>query len=418
MSSAIKIDNLSKKYLVNHEHPRGNYRTLRESLVQWAGAPLRRLSGQRPASVEEFWALKDVSFAVKRGEVIGVVGRNGAGKSTLLKILSRITKPTRGRVVIDGRVGSLLEVGTGFHPELSGRENIFLNGSILGMSRREISRKFDEIVAFAEIEQFLDTPVKRYSSGMYVRLAFAVAAHLESEVLLVDEVLAVGDATFQRKCLGKMEDVVQQGRTVFFVSHNMAAVRSLCTTAVTLEGGQIKAMGDVGTCIEAYLGEPDARCTAWVEVPHAASKSAQITRIELHNQRRELTSTFGYGDEINLSVHFRSSVATQSARVGLVLSSAAGDRVLNANMHYLPHEAAARACREGVVECSLGAVPLMAGEYFLSLWFGVHGAETEVLHDVIGFDMHESDPWGTGKLPPRQASLLWWPAKFSVEAKV
>ena len=201
---------------------------------------------------EEFWALKDVDFEIKRGEVVGIIGRNGAGKSTLLKILSRITEPTEGRVTINGRIGSLLEVGTGFHPELTGRENIYLNGAILGMRRAEIRRKFDEIVAFAEIEKFLDTPVKRYSSGMYVRLAFAVAAHLEPEILLVDEVLAVGDAEFQRKSLGKMSDVANGGRTVLFVSHNLAAVRSLCSRAFLFERGKLAFGGDVSAALTSY----------------------------------------------------------------------------------------------------------------------------------------------------------------------
>lgn len=232
MTVAIKVENLSKKYVIGAAQERQD--TLRDWLVA-AGRSLRR----RPTAENEFWALRDVSFEVQRGEVVGVIGRNGAGKSTLLKILSRITEPTSGRAYINGRVGSLLEVGTGFHPELTGRENIFLNGAILGMRRTEIARKFDEIVAFAEIEKFLDTPVKRYSSGMYVRLAFAVAAHLEPEILLVDEVLAVGDAAFQKKCLGKMGDVAKEGRTVLFVSHNMTAVNTLCQRALLLSLGRV-----------------------------------------------------------------------------------------------------------------------------------------------------------------------------------
>jgi lipopolysaccharide transport system ATP-binding protein len=417
MTAAIRIDRLSKRYLVSHEQQRGRYQTLREALSRAAMAPLRRLSGKRPASVEEFWALRDVTAEICAGEVIGIIGRNGAGKSTLLKVLSRITKPTRGRVEIDGRVGSLLEVGTGFHNELTGRENIYLSGSILGMSKREIDRKFDQIVDFAEIEQFLDTPVKRYSSGMYVRLAFAVAANLEPEVLIVDEVLAVGDAEFQRKCLGKMEDVVEQGRTVCFVSHNMAAIRSLCSSAIFLDGGRIIAEGDVETCVAAYFGEGAQRHAAVVELPIARGKSAQITQIELLNQRGEPTCNLHYGDELTLRVHFRSDVPTQSPRVGLVIASAAGERLLNTNMHFLPHSPPARPCRRGVIHCSLGMVPLMAGEYFLSLWFGVHGGESDVLHDVLGFQVSESDPWGLGKLPHRNASLLWWPTQFQVESE-
>ncbi|MFA5058041.1 MAG: ABC transporter ATP-binding protein, partial [Opitutaceae bacterium] len=231
--TVIAVEKLSKRYLLSHE---ARHDTLRDTLAQglrnfWAR--LRQPTAPR-AGREEFWALRDVSFEVKRGEVVGIIGRNGAGKSTLLKILSRITEPSTGRVVLQGRVASLLEVGTGFHPELSGRENIFLNGAILGMTRAEIRRKFDEIVAFAEVEKFLDTPVKHYSSGMYVRLAFAVAAHLDPEILIIDEVLAVGDAAFQRKCLGKIDAVARGGRTVLFVSHNLAAVQYLCQGALWL----------------------------------------------------------------------------------------------------------------------------------------------------------------------------------------
>ncbi len=230
---------------MNHQAERGGYKTLRESLVGMAAGAVRRLkNGGEEGTVEDFWALRDVEFEVKRGEVLGIIGRNGAGKSTLLKVLSRITKPTTGEVKLNGRVASLLEVGTGFHPELTGRENIFLNGSILGMSRTEIAKKFDEIVAFSEIEKFLDTPVKRYSSGMYVRLAFAVAAHLEPEILIVDEVLAVGDAAFQRKCFGKIRDVASGGgRTVLFVSHNMTAIAALCDTGVMMRSGRVVERG-------------------------------------------------------------------------------------------------------------------------------------------------------------------------------
>ena len=247
---AIRVEGLSKTYLLGQR--RAYYKTLRESLTRIAKAPLR-LRRAAPATDDLLWALRDVSFDVKDGDVVGIIGRNGAGKSTLLKVLSRITEPTEGRALIRGRIGSLLEVGTGFHPELTGAENIFLNGAILGMHRSEILSRFDEMVAFAEIAKFIDTPVKHYSSGMYLRLAFAVAAHLEPEILLVDEVLAVGDALFQKKCLGKMEDVARAGRTVLFVSHNMAAVRSLCTTGIVLNEGRVVEAGEIGACVESYF---------------------------------------------------------------------------------------------------------------------------------------------------------------------
>ncbi|HEY6660257.1 MAG TPA: ABC transporter ATP-binding protein [Pyrinomonadaceae bacterium] len=244
---AIRCELLSKRYALGQ---RERYRALRDVIAETASNPFRRF---RKDKADSIWALNDVSFEVREGEAVGIIGRNGAGKSTLLKILSRITKPTRGQVRIRGRVGSLLEVGTGFHPELTGRENIFLNGAIIGMRKSEIVRKFDDIVAFSEVEKFLDTPVKRYSSGMYMRLAFAVAAHLETEILVIDEVLAVGDVAFQRKCLGKMGDLSHSGRTVLFVSHNMQAVRSLCSHAIWLDQGQVKASGTSANVIDQYL---------------------------------------------------------------------------------------------------------------------------------------------------------------------
>jgi lipopolysaccharide transport system ATP-binding protein len=260
MPPIIRVENLSKRYRLGQTLGAGGYRRFSDTLTHWAKSPLRWLSRGKPNTAHEhtppqdFWALNDVSFEVQPGEVVGIIGRNGAGKSTLLKILSRITEPTSGRITLNGRIASLLEVGTGFHPELTGRENIFLNGAILGMTKAEIKSKFDEIVAFAEVERFLDTPVKRYSSGMYVRLAFAVAAHLEPEILIVDEVLAVGDAQFQAKCLGKMQDVAKgSGRTVLFVSHNMTAVQTLCSRALWLTAGRLIADGKTDTVVHDYL---------------------------------------------------------------------------------------------------------------------------------------------------------------------
>lgn len=258
--SVIRVENLGKKYRLRHQLQGHRYKALRDVLTDLPKRLFSRLRTGSPHSppdsepaTEDFWALQDVSFEVKQGEAVAIIGRNGAGKSTLLKLLSRITAPTRGRIELEGRVASLLEVGTGFHPELTGRENIYLNGAILGMMRTEIKRKFDEIVAFAEVEKFLDTPVKRYSSGMYMRLAFAVAAHLDPEILIIDEVLAVGDASFQKKCLGKIGKVVQGGRTVLFVSHNMAAVANLCSRALLLVQGRTDMDGPVGAVLERYI---------------------------------------------------------------------------------------------------------------------------------------------------------------------
>jgi len=275
----IRVENLGKRYRIGERAP---YRTLRDALARAVTAPLRRSSSRSPLpggeEPNEFWALKDVSFEVRQGDVIGILGRNGAGKSTLMKILSRVTKPTLGHAQVRGRLGSLLDVGTGFHPELTGRENTYMNGAILGMSRQDIARQFDEIVAFAEIEKFIDTPVKYYSSGMYVRLAFSVAAHLEPDILLVDEVLAVGDVAFQKKCLGRMGDAARHGRTVLFVSHNMGAVALLCKSAIVLEHGRIKMIGDVQQAIGEYMTGGMVRSTEVYSVEAAARPNPSLRR--------------------------------------------------------------------------------------------------------------------------------------------
>jgi len=284
----IRVEDLSKKYIIGHSQQRG-YKTLREAIASSASSLKHLLHNQtskQESQYEEFWALKDVSFEVKRGEVIGIIGRNGAGKSTLLKILSRITEPTTGEVRIKGRIASLLEVGTGFHPELTGRENIFLNGAILGMRKTDIKRRFDEIVDFAEVEKFIDTPVKHYSSGMYMRLAFAVAAHLQPEILLIDEVLAVGDIEFQKKCIGKMEIVAKEGRTVLVVSHSMVTVKALCSRAVLLDAGEIKEIGSVDNAIAKYIGinQPDIARKIIKDEDHIMGfKEIRVKSIELIN---------------------------------------------------------------------------------------------------------------------------------------
>ncbi|HOV68250.1 MAG TPA: ABC transporter ATP-binding protein, partial [Methanoregulaceae archaeon] len=303
---AIRVNGLGKRYRIAHET--ASYKTLGETITRAVKAPFRRLTGEAPArTTEEFWALKDVSFEVKRGEVVGIIGRNGAGKSTLLKILSRITTPTEGTVEVHGRIGSLLEVGTGFHPELSGRENIYLSGSILGMKRSEIDAKFDEIVKFAEMERFLDTPVKRYSSGMYVRLAFAVAAHLEPEILIVDEVLAVGDAKFQKKCLGKMSDVAREGRTVLFVSHNMSAVRSLCTKGLLLQDGRCSLFDSVDSVISRYLEEENSQVfeKIWNNDETAPSNaSIRLSRVALCDDEGNVLDTIYTDTAITIVIDY------------------------------------------------------------------------------------------------------------------
>lgn len=303
---AIRVNGLGKKYRISHNT--AAYRTLGETITSTIKRPIQRLRGTAPSrSTEDFWALRDVSFEVKHGEVLGIIGRNGAGKSTLLKILSRITTPTEGSVEVHGRVGSLLEVGTGFHPELTGRENIYLSGSILGMRRAEIDAKFNEIVRFAEMERFLDTPVKRYSSGMYVRLAFAVAAHLDPEILIVDEVLAVGDAKFQQKCLGKMNDVAKQGRTVLFVSHNMSAVRSLCSKGMLLHEGRCVLFDRVDAVIERYLDEESTQVLEriWHEDDGAPRNSSiQLSRVALCDEGGRVLDTIFTDTEISIVIEY------------------------------------------------------------------------------------------------------------------
>lgn len=300
---AIRVNNLGKRYIIGG--PKEPYHTLRDTIINSLKTPFQIF--HRPPPVEGFWALKDVSFDVEPGEVIGIIGRNGAGKSTLLKILSRITSPTEGTVELHGRVGSLLEVGTGFHPEMTGRENIFLNGSILGMKKIEIEQKFDEIVKFAEIERFLDTPVKRYSSGMYVRLAFAVAAHLEPEILVVDEVLAVGDASFQKKCLGKMQDIATEGRTVFFVSHNMGAIQKLCNRTIFLSQGQITADGETSSVVQIYLSSGLSQQGERVWINLNAAPGDEIVRmkaVRALNNEKIVASQFSVRDPVYLEIEF------------------------------------------------------------------------------------------------------------------
>lgn len=309
MSNAIiKIQNLSKRYYRHANQAR--YSTLRDSMMETLKTPLRWLKSitgnYQPAHAEAMWALRDISFEVERGEVIGLIGHNGAGKTTLLKILSRITEPTSGTVDLLGRVGSLLEVGTGFHPELSGRENIFLNGAILGMKRAEITKRFDEIVAFSEVDQYIDTPVKYYSSGMYLRLAFAVAAHLQPDILLVDEVLAVGDAAFQHKCLGKMDEVAGEGRTVIFVSHDMSNIAVLCQKAILLNHGQIAKYGLTQTVIEQYLSNCSSENTeiVWQDNGAPGNETVSLSRLRMEDTQGYLANSFSLSAEIHISIDF------------------------------------------------------------------------------------------------------------------
>ncbi len=331
MNAIIKVQGLSKQYQIGEQV--GSYDTLRDTLVEAIRAPFRRVrSSNGQATDRTFWALRDVNFEMMPGEVLGVVGRNGAGKSTLLKILSRITEPTAGRVELFGRVASLLEVGTGFHAELSGRENIFLNGAILGMRKSEIERKFDEIVAFAEIERFIDTPVKRYSSGMYVRLAFAVAAHLEPEILIIDEVLAVGDTAFQKKCLGKISSVARQGRTVLFVSHNMIAVKAMCTRAILLQQGKLVDDGSPAHIVNNYLGAGrlSRAETLWPDPMDAPGTSAfRLSGVRVRNAAGEITSDLNSNEWFTIEVEYTNLEAGCSLGATILVFNSDGIHVFS-----------------------------------------------------------------------------------------
>jgi lipopolysaccharide transport system ATP-binding protein len=362
----ISVERLGKRYRLRHQA--APYATLRESL---AATARRWVSGDvPPQTTEDFWALKDVSFVVRQGDVTGVIGRNGAGKSTLLKILSRITEPTTGAIRLRGRVASLLEVGTGFHPELTGRENIFLNGAILGMTKAEIRAKFDEIVAFAEVDQFLDTPVKHYSSGMYVRLAFAVAAHLEPEILIVDEVLAVGDAEFQQKCIRKMKDVAGHGRTVLFVSHNMMAIRRLCTHGVLLSHGAVAACGDIASIVDTYLegcqqdaGRASQSFAGGESRPHPA-----FTRFEIVNAAGEVRSTVLAGEPFRVVLGVHNPLDTPiAATIGIEVLDGEGVSLFTTHNDDASRELAMLPPGSSTATCLFDPNPLMPGTYTFQL---------------------------------------------------
>ena len=367
----IRVEGLGKQYVIGHQA--NGHRTLRDVLsdalsFRRFGTENSRLGNLKS---ESFWALKDVSFEISEGEVVGIIGRNGAGKSTLLKILSRITDPTVGRVRIRGRVASLLEVGTGFHPELTGRENVFLNGAILGMSREEIKRKFDQIVAFAEVEKFLDMPVKRYSSGMYVRLAFAVAAHLEPEILIVDEVLAVGDFEFQRRCLGKMNEVAHGGRTVLFVSHNMNAIEDLCPRSILLRNGSIDRFGDSRSVVSAYLSSTHAESVWQIDgqTDREGTGSARILQLDLLEADSDVpVVNLTFRQSFRLRMCYQSDKRLLDPRFGFALLSEKGERIfltetIEGNLRIPVLEQG-----EGTFECFVSAPNLLPGTYYLETW--------------------------------------------------
>jgi lipopolysaccharide transport system ATP-binding protein len=407
MDTVIKVENLSKKYLIGHQQDR--YLTLRDTMAQkardWGTRflhPFRASSGEpmgNLSTTEEFWALRDVSFEVKQGDRVGIIGRNGAGKSTLLKLLSRITEPTTGRITIDGRVASLLEVGTGFHPELTGRENIFLNGAVLGMTKAEIKKKFAEIVAFSEVEKFLDTPVKRYSSGMYVRLAFAVAAHLEPEILIVDEVLAVGDAQFQKKCLGKMQEVGKEGRTVLFVSHNMAAVENLCSIGMVLNQGAKVFQGEVAQAVNKYSNSfvSDISTNLNQRTDRKGKGRVRITQLNIEDTLGNRNISFPIGSELSFQIDYQGSEEVRNPRViiGVYDNMGAGITRLDTEITggvptVLP--------KTGCIVCTTKEMNLSPGRYLINIAFFSSDEMEDYLVSAAFLDITGSDFFNTGRI--------------------
>ncbi|MGA2162800.1 MAG: ABC transporter ATP-binding protein [Methanoregula sp.] len=404
---AIQVRDLGKRYTTGGSPEK--YHTFRDAIVNSVKAPFRRLNRQgADRSADKFWALKDVSFDVHQGEVVGIIGRNGAGKSTLLKILSRITTPTEGGVDIYGRIGSLLEVGTGFHPELTGRENIFLNGSILGMKKSEIEEKFDEIIKFSEIDKFIDTPVKRYSSGMYVRLAFAVAAHLNPEILIVDEVLAVGDTGFQKKCLGKMGEISKQGKTVLFVSHNMAAVSALCSKAMVLNHGSIiYPMGDTDEAIKYYIDSISQKSLTDLteRKDRQGEGKIRITGFLILDKdgNRQVVLVSGQWVEFQIQYECISEKKFNHVRSDISISLTSG-RFITLLSNTFSSELFDQIAKKGHFSCIIKKLPLSTGEYFFNLQIRQNELIQDWILEAVRISVVSGDFFGTGKLPPSSHS--------------
>jgi lipopolysaccharide transport system ATP-binding protein len=425
MKPILEIRNLGKQYLLG-AHSRQKMDNLRELLHRTLTASFPRWKqASNTVELPTFWALKDVSFNVNQGDVIGIIGRNGAGKSTLLKILSRITSPTEGEVKVRGRMASLLEVGTGFHPELTGRENIFLNGAILGMRKAEISRRFDEIVAFAEVEKFLDTQVKYYSSGMYVRLAFAVAAHLNPEILVVDEVLAVGDLSFQKKCLGKMGEVSRGGRTVLFVSHNMAAVENLCTRGVVLQAGQLKFEGTSKEAIQFYLNSLSSQSGTGsiVDLQDVGERqmvdAPLLKRLEFFTSNNELISEgLPIGERLKIRVSLDLPGPVETFNVGLGFNNSYGQRIFTAHSFFEPNRLEKMYSGPQVFSCDIPSFTLTPGEYSIKVWLDLR-TTADSIEDAAKITVLQSDYYGTGKLPWSGACVMkhrWYSEEIGTES--
>jgi len=424
MPPVISVEGLSKKYIISHQ-TQERYTTLRDVLANGAKRLTNKLlhplaAPENDPAHEEFWALKDVSFNIQQGDRVGIIGCNGAGKSTLLKILSRITEPTSGKASIKGRVASLLEVGTGFHPELTGRENIYLNGAILGMSKAEIKNNFDEIVAFAEVEKFLDTPVKLYSSGMYVRLAFSVAAHLEPEILIVDEVLAVGDAQFQKKCLGKMQDVTTQGRTILFVSHSMAAIRSLCTQAIYLDNGRVRSIGNTEAAIAEYLklGAKTALINLKDRKDRTGNGLIRFLSFELQDfYTKEQLNSVASGSSCILAIKFERDAAHGELKdfcVAVGIDDCFGNRISHLSNITTNQVLQGIKGNEGTIEITVKEIPLSKGFYGVTLFSTVGGDVADWIKNAGSFFVEEGDFFHTGKVPLEGQGVFYMQHSFSV----
>ncbi len=421
--TVIRLEGISKEYRIvrRGEAYESLFNMLSDALAspfRWAGKLSRGQAASAAEIDEKFWALRDISFEVKAGEVVGIIGRNGAGKSTLLKILARITEPTEGYAEIRGRVGSLLEVGTGFHHELTGRENVYLNGAILGMKKAEIDRKFDEIVAFSEVEQFLDTPVKYYSSGMHVRLAFAVAAHMDPEILIVDEVLAVGDSAFQKKCLNKMGEVSRGGRTVLFVSHNMAAAESLCTKGIMLQAGRLASSGKMKKIIDYYLlgisANGKGSRSPIVDLSTAGGRASRcrplLKRLELFNgDGRPLDEGLPMGGALKAHVYFQLERPTSNFDVGLGFNTPLGQRIFTAHSAFERRREWDEGVGEQLLVCEIPSLTLVPGEYRIKVGLYINNEQVDFVEDAAWLKIIDSDYYGTGKAP--------WNGTFVLEHK-
>jgi lipopolysaccharide transport system ATP-binding protein len=398
----IKVENLCKSYIIRHQQTAADQITLRDLLMEKAFGLFKK-NYTTENSKELFWALKEISFEIQQGERVGIIGSNGAGKSTLFKILSRIVAPTKGTITIDGRVASLLEVGTGFHQELTGRENIFLNGAILGMSKTEIKSKFDQIVEFSGVEKFLDTPVKRFSSGMYIRLAFAVAAHLESEILIVDEVLAVGDAEFQKKCLGKMKDISQGGRTVLFVSHNMTSIQSLCNKVIYLQNGSVKSIGTVEDVVSSYLATSKVPGEKLSEIQSRKGNGSLVfIQGEFHGTDNHIES---FGNLVfSLRFKLKSEIRIIQSKIELSIINSYGQQLTVLSTQFVPGNFD---INSGKVQFAIRNLPLAPGNYSCNLYGEINGEASDMISDVLPFTIAEKDYYKSGKsLPLGQIPVL------------